>query len=52
MDVVVADLKAMRIKQWMETMQDRNGGGLLRRPRLTQGFSAKRKEGINLSSKS
>jgi len=23
MDDVVADLKAMRIKQWMETMQDR-----------------------------
>jgi len=23
MDNVVADLKAMRIKQWMETMQDR-----------------------------
>jgi len=23
MDVVVADLKAMRIKQWMETTQDR-----------------------------
>jgi len=40
-DDVVADLKAMRIKQWMETMQDRNGGGLLRRPRLTQGCSAR-----------
>ena len=25
MDDVVADLKAMKIKQWMEKMQDRNG---------------------------
>jgi len=41
MDDVVADLKAMTIKRWMETVQARNGGGLLRRPRLTQGCSAK-----------
>ena len=40
MDDVVADLKAMKINQWMEKMQDRNGDGLLRRPRLTQGCSA------------
>jgi len=46
MDDVVAGLRTMRIKQWMETMQDRNRGGLLRRPRLTQGCSAKRKKGM------
>jgi len=52
MDDVVADLRAMRIKQWIETMQDRNGGGLLRRPRFTQGCSAKRKAGRNEDIKS
>jgi len=45
MDDVVADLSVMKIKQWMEKMKERNGHWLLRRPRLTQGCSAQRKEG-------
>jgi len=46
MDDVVADLKVMKIKQWMEKMKDREKWRLLRRPRLTQGCSAKRKESL------
>ena len=42
MDDVVADLKEMKIKQWMEKT---NGDWLLRRPRLTQGWSAERMDG-------
>ena len=49
MDDVVADLKAMRIKQWTETIQDReNGGGLLRTPRHTQGCRAKSDDDVIL----
>jgi hypothetical protein len=41
MDDVVADLKVMKIKQWIEKVKtDSNGDWLLRRPRLTQGCSA------------
>jgi hypothetical protein len=42
MDNVIADLKVMKIKQWMEKMKESNGGRLLRRPRPTQGCSAGR----------
>jgi len=45
MDDVVADRKTMKIKQWMEKMKDREKWRLLRRPRFTQGCSAKRKAG-------
>jgi len=38
MDDVVADLKAMRIKQWMEMMQDRNGGGLFEEANANPGL--------------
>jgi len=44
-DDVVADLKVMNIKQWIEK---RNGDWLLRRPRLTQGCSTERKD-VDLS---
>jgi len=49
MDDVVADLKVMKLKQWMEQLKerDRNGDRLLSRPRLTQGCSTERKEGIS-----
>jgi hypothetical protein len=46
MDDVVADLKAMKIRQWMEKTKDSNGERLLRRPRLTQGCSAERMDGF------
>jgi len=50
MDDVVADLTVMKIKQWIEKTKDRsNGDWLLRMPRLTQGRSAERKEGISIS---
>jgi hypothetical protein len=51
MDDDVTDLKAMKIKQWVEKTKDRrrktdsNGEWLLRRPRLTQGCSAERMDG-------
>jgi hypothetical protein len=45
MDDVVADLKVMKINQWMEKMKDREKWRLLGRPRLTQGCSAGRKGG-------
>ena len=38
MDDVVADLKAMRIKQWMEMMKDRNGGGLFEEANANPGL--------------
>jgi hypothetical protein len=41
----VADLKVMKIKQWVEKTKDSNGEWLLRRPRLTQGCSAERIDG-------
>jgi hypothetical protein len=46
MDDVVADLKVMKIKLWMEKTKEResNGDWLLGRPRLTQGCSAERME--------
>jgi hypothetical protein len=41
----VADLKVMKIKQWMEKTKDSDGEWLLRRPRLTQDCSAERMDG-------
>jgi hypothetical protein len=50
MDDVVAYLTVMKIKQWIEKTKDRsNGDWLLRRPRVTQGCSTERKEGISIS---
>jgi len=47
MDDVVADLKVMKIKQWMDkTKVESNGDWLLRRPRFTQGCSTKRMDGF------
>jgi hypothetical protein len=41
-----ADLKIMKIKQWIEKTKDRsNGDWLLWRPRLNQACSTERKEG-------
>jgi len=51
-DNVVADLKVMKIKQWIEKMKDSNGDWMMRRPRLTQGCSAERKEGSHRTSTS
>jgi hypothetical protein len=45
MDDVVAYLKVMKIKQWMEKTKDGDGERLLRRPRLTQGCRAERMDG-------
>jgi hypothetical protein len=43
MDDVVADLRAMKIRQWTEKAEDREQWRRLsRRPRLTQGCSARR----------
>jgi len=36
-----------KIEQWIEEMKDGNGDRLLRKPGLTQGCKAKRKEGGN-----
>ena len=45
-DDVVADLKVMKIKQWMEKMKNRQQWRLvLRWPRLTQGCSVERMDG-------
>jgi hypothetical protein len=41
MDDVVADLKVMKIRQWLEKMKERSGDWL-RRPRLTQGCSVEK----------
>jgi hypothetical protein len=51
-DNVVADLKVIRIKQWIEKTKEINGNWLLRRPRLTQGCSAERKDGSHRTSTS
>jgi hypothetical protein len=47
MDDVVADLRIMKIKQWMGKTKkiESNGDWLLRRPRLTQGCSAEGTDG-------
>ena len=43
----VADLKVIKINQWMEKKKTESSGEwLLRRPRLTQGCSAERMDGI------
>jgi hypothetical protein len=41
----VTDFTVMKIKQWIQKTES-NGDWLLSRPRLTQGCSAERKEGI------
>ena len=47
LDDVLADLKVMKIRQWVEKTKDKesSGGWLLRRTGLTQGCSAKRMDG-------
>jgi len=43
MDDVVADLKVMKIKQWMKKMKNRsNGDWLLKTPKLAEGCSTER----------
>jgi hypothetical protein len=51
MDDVLADLRAMRIQRWTEKAEHRqrigsSGDWLSRRPRLTQGCSAERMDGL------
>jgi hypothetical protein len=50
MDDVVADLKVMKIKQWVDKTKEResNGEWLLRTPRLIQGCSAERMDGLTI----
>ena len=46
MDDVVADLRVMKIRQWTEKRRiGSSGDWLSRRPRLTQGCSARRMDG-------
>jgi hypothetical protein len=46
MDDVVADLRAMKIREWTEKVEDREQWRRLsRRPRLTQGCSTRRMDG-------
>jgi hypothetical protein len=50
MDEVVADLRVMKIKQRQEkTEEGSNGDWLLRRPRLTQGYSTEKMNGCVFS---
>jgi hypothetical protein len=42
----VADLRGMKIRQWTEKTEDREQCRLSRRPRLTQGCSARRMDGL------
>ena len=44
LDDVVADLKLMKVRQWVEKMKESSGDWLLR-PRIIQGCSAERMDG-------